>query len=92
MGLRVLRLPRVPGAVVAEAAGVVERAASPVLGKAGAFLVSHAKSLGRDVGIGVAADLMTRMIDRAAGAGAGHDPVASAVRLGAWLWCVYWCL
>jgi len=63
---------------VAAAAGVVERAASPLLGKAGAFLASHAKSLGRDVGIGIAADLITKMIDRAAGAGHDHDPVASA--------------
>ena len=66
------------GAAVAGAAGVVERAVSPLLGKAGAFLASHAKSLGRDVGIGIAADLITKMIDRAAGAGHDHDPVASA--------------
>jgi len=66
------------GAAVAGAAGVLERAASPLFAKAGAFLASHAKSLGRDVGIGIAADLITKMIDRAAGAGHDRDPVASA--------------
>ena len=66
------------GAAVATAANVLARTASPLLGKVGAFLVSHAKNLGRDVGIGIAADLITKLIDRAAGAGGGHDRVASA--------------
>ena len=66
------------GAAVAGAAAVSERAAAPALAKAGAFLLSHAKSLGRDLGIGIAADMSTKVIDHATSSGSGHDPVASA--------------